>query len=62
MARKQFATSIDTEIADNFRKACDEYGVKMNVVLETFMKQFARKEFETPKYPAHSPTSFRLRK
>lgn len=45
-ARKQFATSIDTEIADDFRKACDEYGVKMNVVLETFMKQFARKEFE----------------
>lgn len=46
MARKQFATSIDTEIADNFRKACDEYGVKMNVILETFMKQFARKDFE----------------
>ncbi len=46
MARKQFATSIDAEIADNFRKTCDEYGVKMNVVLETFMKQFARKEFE----------------
>lgn len=46
MARKQFATSIDTEIAADFRKACEEYGVKMNVVLETFMKQFARKDFE----------------
>lgn len=46
MERKQFATSIDTEIAANFRVTCEEYGVKMNVVLETFMRQFSRKEFE----------------
>lgn len=37
--KPQFATSIDKEVADNFRKACDEYGFRMNVVLESFMIQ-----------------------
>ena len=46
MARKQFATSIDTEISDNFRKVCDEYNLKMNVVLEAFMMQFSKQEFK----------------
>ena len=45
MARKQFATSIDTKIADAFRNKCDGMGVKMNVVLEAFMKQFSDDEF-----------------
>jgi len=43
--RKQFATSIDTNISDEFRKACDKRDIKMNVVLEAFMKQFAGNEF-----------------
>ncbi len=37
--RKPFATSIDTDISDGFKKTCDDYDLKMNVVLETFMKQ-----------------------
>lgn len=44
-ARKQFATSIDTQIADNFRESCEVRGVKMNVVLEAFMNQFSKNEF-----------------
>ena len=39
--RKQFATSIDTDISDDFKKACDEYGLKMNTVLEALMKDFS---------------------
>lgn len=39
--RKQFATSIDTDISDSFKKTCDNYDLKMNVVLEAFMKQFS---------------------
>lgn len=42
--KPQFATSIDKEIADNFRKASEDYGFKMNAVLEAFMKQFANGE------------------
>lgn len=39
--RKQFATSIDTDILDDFKKSCDEYGLKMNTVLEALMKDFS---------------------
>lgn len=39
--RKQFATSIDTDISDDFKKACDEYGLKMNTILEALMKDFS---------------------
>ena len=39
--RKQYTTSIDTNISDNFKKTCEDYNVKMNVVLEAFMKQFS---------------------
>lgn len=45
MARKNFATSIEEVTADNFRKSCDQRGVKMNVVLEAFMNQFSDNEF-----------------
>ena len=38
--RKNFATSIDTDISDDFKKTCDEYGLKMNIVLEALMKDF----------------------
>ena len=40
--RKPFTTSIDTDISDSFKKTCDSYDLKMNVVLEAFMKQFFR--------------------
>lgn len=39
--RKNFATSIDTDISDRFKKTCDDYGLKMNIVLETLMKDFS---------------------
>ena len=44
--RKQFTTSIDTEISDDFKKTCEGYNLKMNVVLEGFMKQFAEQQFK----------------
>jgi len=39
--RKNFATSIDTEISDTFKKTCDEYGLKTNIVLEALMQDFS---------------------
>lgn len=44
--RKAFTTSIDTDISDTFKKSCENYGLKMNVVLETFMQQFINQEFK----------------
>ena len=44
--RKAFTTSIDTDISDSFKKSCEIYGLKMNVVLETFMQQFTNQEFK----------------
>lgn len=44
--RKQFATSIDTNISESFKKTCDDYDLKMNVVLEAFMKQFSDQQFK----------------
>ena len=45
MDRKPFTTSIDTNISGNFKAACEKRGVKMNVVLEAFMTQFANNEY-----------------
>lgn len=45
MGRKQYTTSIDADLSSNFKTACDQRGVKMNVILEAFMKQFADDEF-----------------
>lgn len=39
--KKNFATSIDTDISDKFKKTCDDYGLKMNIVLEALMKDFS---------------------
>ena len=52
--RKPFTTSIDTDISDSFKKTCDSYDLKMNVVLEAFMKQFSEQQFkvEFSKYKA----------
>ncbi len=44
--RKQFTTSIDTDISDNFKKTCEGYNLKMNVVLEAFMQQFTDQQFK----------------
>lgn len=44
--RKQFTTSIDTKISDNFKKTCESYNLKMNVVLEAFMQQFSDQQFK----------------
>lgn len=40
ISRKQFTTTIEEYIQDEFRKACSERGHKMNDVLETFMKAY----------------------
>lgn len=45
MSKKSYTTSIDTDISGNFKAACEERGIKMNVVLEAFMKQFTNNEF-----------------
>lgn len=46
MSRKQYTTSIDTDISDNFKSSCDKRGLKMNAVLEAFMKQFSESYFD----------------
>ena len=44
--RKQFTTSIDTDISGKFKDTCDNYNLKMNVVLEAFMQQFSDQQFK----------------
>lgn len=44
--RKPFTTSIDTEISEPFKQTCEDYDLKMNVVLEAFMRQFTGHEFK----------------
>lgn len=44
--KKNFATSIDTDISDEFKKTCESYNLKMNVVLEAFMQQFSEQQFK----------------
>lgn len=44
--RKQFATSIDTEISEKFKQSCEDYGLKMNVVLEALMTDFADGDYK----------------
>lgn len=39
--KKNFATSIDKDISDRFKKTCDDYGLKMNIVLEALMNDFS---------------------
>lgn len=45
MVKKPYTTSIDTDVSGNFKTACEGRGIKMNVVLEAFMKQFSDNEF-----------------
>ena len=46
MGRKQFTTSIDENASKKFKIACGESGIKMNIVLEIFMKAFVSGQFE----------------
>lgn len=38
-------TTISKDVLDDFRNYCKEIGCPMNMVLETFMKQFAEGQF-----------------
>lgn len=40
MKKKQLNTPINSEILDDFRVACAEYGLKMNTVLEALLQDF----------------------
>lgn len=46
--RTAFNTTInvDVDVQKQFREYCDEIGMPLNIVLESFMKQFANGEFE----------------
>lgn len=44
--RTAFNTTINVDIQKQFREYCDEIGMPLNIVLESFMKQFANGEFE----------------
>jgi antitoxin component of RelBE/YafQ-DinJ toxin-antitoxin module len=45
MAKRAFTSSIDDKVANQFKMACDQRGLKTGMVLELFMKQFASNEF-----------------
>ncbi len=54
-----FRTTITQEIYDEFRDTCKRMGVPMNIVLESFMKDFDMDEFREKKIslPIKSPKS-----
>lgn len=39
-------TKINKEVLDNFKDCCKEQGYSMNVMLETFMRQYSNGRFE----------------
>lgn len=39
--RKSFTTSLDKEIVEQFRQSCEDYGLKMNIVIESLMNDFS---------------------
>lgn len=41
MDKKQLNTPIRADILDNFRTTCNDYNLKMNVVLEALMEDFS---------------------
>lgn len=41
MDKKQLNTPIQSDILDNFRTTCNDYNLKMNVVLEALMLDFS---------------------
>jgi hypothetical protein len=46
VARKPFTTTIDEDIQKDFKISCVENEVKMNDVLEAFMKAYSNGEFK----------------
>ena len=45
MARKQFTTTIEEDLQNEFKAACAKEGLPMNNVLETFMKAYVEGKF-----------------
>lgn len=43
--RKAYNTTIEESILEKFKLTCDEYGVKMNSVVECLMEYFSENEF-----------------
>lgn len=46
MARKTFTTTIEEDIQKNFKIECTKNEVKMNDILEAFMKSYVKGEFK----------------
>lgn len=46
MDRKTFTTTIDKNLQNDFKAACAKSGIKMNDLLETFMKMYVDGKFE----------------
>ncbi|MBB6214064.1 hypothetical protein HNQ80_000133 [Anaerosolibacter carboniphilus] len=46
MARKTFTTTIDENVQKDFKMSCVKNEVKMNDVLEAFMKAYSNGEFK----------------
>ena len=44
--RKPFTTTIDEQIQNRFKSKCAEQGIKMNDVLEVFMRMYTDGKFE----------------
>lgn len=44
--RLPFNTTISTDVQKEFKDYCGEIGIPLNVVLEAFMRQFAKGEFQ----------------
>lgn len=44
--RKAFTSSIEENIQKDFKDKCSEVGIPQNVILEAFMKSFAKNEIE----------------
>lgn len=44
--RKTFTTTIDKSLQNQFKAKCAENGIKMNDLLETFMKMYVAEKFE----------------
>jgi hypothetical protein len=44
--KKQINTTIDSTVFDNFKKACDDYNLKMNTVLELLLEDFSTGDYD----------------
>lgn len=44
--RGMLNTTIEMDTFNNFKVACKQTGIPMNMILETFMRQFVEGEFQ----------------